>query len=109
MTIMEQAKAILIEMDEIGGENDMPLEPAQQDDADLPQTAPTSPVADQTSSALIPFLLRGVAAKPELNQADGIHPNSAGYKIVAKNAWQVLEPILQKRELQRTNSTQGSN
>ena len=51
MTIMEQAKAILIEMDEIGGENDMPLEPAQQDDADLPQTAPTSPVADQTSSA----------------------------------------------------------
>lgn len=33
---------------------------------------------------LIPFLLAGVAGNPDLNQADGIHPNPEGHKIVAK-------------------------
>ena len=31
---------------------------------------------------LIPFLLKGVALKPELNQNDGIHPNEKGILIV---------------------------
>ena len=30
-----------------------------------------------------PFILDGVAANPKLNQADGIHPNQAGVKIIA--------------------------
>ena len=30
-----------------------------------------------------PFILDGVAADPKLNQADGIHPNPAGVKIIA--------------------------
>ena len=30
-----------------------------------------------------PFILDGVAANPKLNQADGIHPNPAGVKIIA--------------------------
>jgi len=32
---------------------------------------------------LIPFLLEGVALKPELNQDDGIHPNENGTLIVS--------------------------
>ena len=32
---------------------------------------------------LIPFLLEGVALKPELNQDDGIHPNEKGTLIVS--------------------------
>jgi len=32
---------------------------------------------------LIPFFLEGVAADRTLNQADGIHPNPAGVKIIA--------------------------
>jgi acyl-CoA thioesterase-1 len=32
---------------------------------------------------LIPFLLEDVAGKPELNQADGIHPNPEGHNIMA--------------------------
>jgi acyl-CoA thioesterase-1 len=32
---------------------------------------------------LIPFLLEGVAGQADLNQADGIHPNAAGHKIIA--------------------------
>ena len=30
-----------------------------------------------------PFILDGVAANPKFNQADGIHPNPAGVKIIA--------------------------
>lgn len=51
-------------------------------------------LARENDAALIPFLLEGVAAVPELNQADGIHPNADGHKIVAENVWRVLEPIL---------------
>jgi acyl-CoA thioesterase-1 len=33
--------------------------------------------------SLIPFLLEGVAMQPQYNQADGIHPNVAGAKLVS--------------------------
>ncbi|MDR0476600.1 MAG: arylesterase [Desulfobulbaceae bacterium] len=33
----------------------------------------------------MPFFLDGVAAKPELNQDDGIHPRAAGYDIIVEN------------------------
>ena len=49
-------------------------------------------------AALIPFLLEGVAAVPELNQADGIHPNADGARRLADNVWQVLEPVLRAAE-----------
>jgi acyl-CoA thioesterase-1 len=42
----------------------------------------------------LPFLLEGVAAKPALNQADGIHPTAKGTRIVAANVWKVLKPVL---------------
>jgi acyl-CoA thioesterase-1 len=32
---------------------------------------------------LIPFLLEGVALKPELNQDDGMHPNEEGTLIIS--------------------------
>ena len=44
-----------------------------------------------------PFFLQGVAADPALNQADGIHPNAAGQKIVFANVWRVLGPMLASR------------
>ena len=45
----------------------------------------------------MPFVLEGVAAVPELNQPDGIHPNAEGHKVVAKTLWQALEPLLAER------------
>ena len=42
----------------------------------------------------MPFYLDGVAGKPELNIADGIHPNPAGAVIVADNLWRTLLPLL---------------
>ncbi|MBL8807241.1 MAG: arylesterase [Rhodospirillales bacterium] len=42
-------------------------------------------VAQRNGAALYPFFLEGVAAVPDLNQADGIHPNPAGVeKIVSR-------------------------
>ncbi len=51
-------------------------------------------LAKANDAALIPFLLEGVAADPELNLGDGIHPNVTGQKIVAQNVWNVLRTVL---------------
>ena len=45
---------------------------------------------------LIPFLLQGVAGDATLNQADGIHPNERGARVVADLVWDALEPALKK-------------
>jgi acyl-CoA thioesterase-1 len=47
--------------------------------------------------ALVDFLLAGVALHPELMQADGIHANAAGQKIVFDNVWRVLPGVLHAR------------
>jgi acyl-CoA thioesterase-1 len=51
-------------------------------------------VARQESLTLIPFLLEGVAGIARLNQADGIHPNLDGERIVAANIWRALKPVI---------------
>ncbi|MCG6921975.1 MAG: arylesterase [Acidobacteria bacterium] len=51
-------------------------------------------LAEANDALLIPFLLDGVAGDPELNLADGIHPNAEGQKRVAENVWRSLEPLL---------------
>ena len=48
------------------------------------------------SIAFLPFLLAGVAGDPSLNQADGIHPNAAGHRIVAEHIWPSLQPLLRR-------------
>jgi acyl-CoA thioesterase-1 len=45
---------------------------------------------------LIPFLLADVAAKPNLMQRDGLHPNAEGTRLVVQNVLRVLEPLLRK-------------
>jgi acyl-CoA thioesterase-1 len=46
---------------------------------------------------LLPFLLEGVAMDARLNQADGIHPNAEGARIIANHVWTALAPVLQKK------------
>lgn len=55
-------------------------------------------VARERGTLLIPFLLEGVAAVPELNQADGIHPTADGHRLIADNVWRVLEPALRSQD-----------
>lgn len=52
-------------------------------------------LAKEQEAALIPFLLEGVAARPELLY-DEIHPNAKGNEIVAGVVMDVLEPLLTK-------------
>lgn len=51
-------------------------------------------LAAKNSATLIPFLLEDVAGDKTLNQADGIHPNVEGHKIVAENVLNILAPLL---------------
>ncbi|MEO6697639.1 MAG: arylesterase [Gammaproteobacteria bacterium] len=43
---------------------------------------------------LVPFLLEGVAGKPELMQQDGLHPRASAQPAVLENVWRVLQPML---------------
>jgi acyl-CoA thioesterase I len=51
-------------------------------------------LAKKNNATLMPFLLEGVGGDEKLNQADGIHPNEAGHKIVAKNLGAILSKLL---------------
>jgi acyl-CoA thioesterase-1 len=51
-------------------------------------------LAKKNHVPLIPFLLEGVAGRPELNQPDGIHPNGKGHAMVANTVWGALKPLL---------------
>jgi acyl-CoA thioesterase-1 len=51
-------------------------------------------VAQSEGVTLIPFPLEAVAAQPELNQSDGIHPNARGTERVAERVWATLRPNL---------------
>lgn len=51
-------------------------------------------VAEEENLPRIPFFLAGVAGNPRLNQADGIHPNAEGYKVIIDKIYPyVLEAI----------------
>ena len=54
-------------------------------------------LARKNGAVLVPFLLTDVAGVDTLNQADGIHPNARGARIVADHVWRALRPLLQER------------
>jgi acyl-CoA thioesterase I len=51
-------------------------------------------IARKQKTAFVPFLLDGIADKPELFQADGLHPIAAAQARVADNVWAKLQPVL---------------
>jgi acyl-CoA thioesterase-1 len=51
-------------------------------------------VAREHGVTLFPFLLDGVAGFQRLNQADGVHPNYEGERLVTETVWRALEPLL---------------
>jgi acyl-CoA thioesterase I len=53
-------------------------------------------LAEKNHATLIPYFLEGVGGNPALNQWDRVHPNAAGQRVLAKNVWRVLEPLLRK-------------
>lgn len=55
-----------------------------------------SQLAKSHQTALVPFMLENIAAKPELIQQDGLHPNALGQPIILNNIWPHLKPLLNK-------------
>ena len=55
-------------------------------------------VAQDMEIPLLPFLLEGVAADPDLNQDDGIHPNEEGARMVARLVADFVKPLLRRKE-----------
>ncbi len=51
-------------------------------------------LAERYGAAFLPFLLEDVAARPALNQADGIHPTAEGHALIAERVWPALAPLL---------------
>jgi len=60
-------------------------------------------LAKEHDVTFVPFYLDGVAGIPNLNIADGIHPNAEGSRIVEKTIWSALEPLLGTRAGDRKN------
>ncbi len=58
-------------------------------------------VAQKYVVSYVPFMLEGVALKPELNLSDGLHPNAKGHQIIARTVYTVLQPIMKRRELEQ--------
>jgi acyl-CoA thioesterase-1 len=53
-------------------------------------------LASEHKVSFMPFILEGIAFKKELNQADGIHPNATGARIMTENIYRALRPMLAK-------------
>lgn len=53
-------------------------------------------LADKYRVPLYPFVLEGVALDPALNQADGMHPNPDGVKIIVGKILPLIEAALPK-------------
>jgi acyl-CoA thioesterase-1 len=61
-----------------------------------PFTAIFPDLAKKYHLRYVPFLLQHVYSDPNLMQPDGIHPNQAGNEIVAKDVFDLIQPILAK-------------
>jgi acyl-CoA thioesterase-1 len=51
-------------------------------------------LAKKYQVTFIPFVLEKVGGNPKFNQADGIHPNEQGHRIIAANLFEVLKGVL---------------
>lgn len=51
-------------------------------------------LANEFDTLLVPFFMEGVAFRPDLLQADTIHPNEKGQPVLLDNVWEVLQPAL---------------
>ena len=51
-------------------------------------------LAKRYQTALVPFLLEGLAQKPDFFQPDRIHPTEAAQPLIAQHVWKALRPLL---------------
>ena len=51
-------------------------------------------VSAELKVPLVPFILEDIALKPELMQADGLHPNALGQPLIVEKVWPYLQELL---------------
>jgi acyl-CoA thioesterase-1 len=51
-------------------------------------------LAKQLRVPLVPFLLAGIADKPDMFQADQIHPTQQAQPVLLNNVWPAVKPLL---------------
>lgn len=51
-------------------------------------------LAQELKVSLVPFILEDVALKPELMQADGLHPNALGQSLIMLRVWGGVRTLL---------------
>ena len=65
-------------------------------------------LARELNIPLVPFLLEGVALKPDLMQADGLHPRAVAQARVLDNVWPLLTPLLRgQKTVTHANAVPG--
>jgi acyl-CoA thioesterase-1 len=60
-------------------------------------------LARQYDAIFYPFVLDGVALDPKLNEADGIHPNPAGVRIIAEKLLPYVERLVSEARMAKGN------
>jgi acyl-CoA thioesterase I len=53
-------------------------------------------LAKELNVKLVPFLLAGIENKPEMFQADQMHPNQQAQPVLLQNVWPALAPLLRQ-------------
>lgn len=76
----------------------MPPNYGQEYTRDFEQTFVS--LASEKNVAFLPFLLDGVAAEPDFNLPDGIHPNAKGYEVIAARVVKHVRPLLESARAQ---------
>ena len=51
-------------------------------------------LAQRYKVALLPFFLQSVAARPDLFQADQLHPTAVAQPMILEDVWKALQPLL---------------
>ncbi|MDH4190917.1 MAG: arylesterase [Betaproteobacteria bacterium] len=62
-------------------------------------------VARRKRVALVPFIMKGIADRPDLFQDDRIHPTAEAQPILLDNVWAVLGPLLQRTKIPSGNAS----
>ena len=53
-----------------------------------------SSLAKNYDLVFMPNILKDVAGRAKYNLEDGMHPNSEGHKVIAKNIYPIIYPVL---------------
>jgi acyl-CoA thioesterase I len=56
-------------------------------------------LAEKYDLVLYPFFLDGVVARPDLNQADGMHPNARGVEIIVQRIVPYAEALIERAQV----------